>query len=249
MMNNLFEIIATHGYIKHRGIASLDPGFILIKQEFDKSSQLYNDALKSSGYNERIHYVEDQGRKQFTNRSRNRIWFNPPYSQNVRTNIAKSLLFLIDKHFPKSHKLHKIFNRNNLKVSYSCTTNMANIIKSHNLKILNENDEASDKKKCNCRSKNLCPLDGACLTKNIIYEATVTTSSDNARIYIGMTEHEFKTRYNNHKLSFKDRKHSLATVLSKHIWDLKDGNIDYEINWRVSACAFFGGLNCILCHS
>ena len=128
---------------------------------------------------------------------------------------------LIDKHFPKSHKLHKIFNRNNLKVSYSCTTNMANIIKSHNQKILNENNEASDKKKCNCRSKNLCPLDGACLTKNIIYEATVTTSSGNAMTYIGMTEHEFKTRYNNHKLSFKDRKHSHATVLSKHIWKLK----------------------------
>ena len=203
------------------------------QDEFDKSSQLYNDALRSSGYNERIHYVEGQGRKQSKNRSRNIIWFNPPYSQNVRTNIPKSFLCLIDKHFPKSHKLHKIFNRNNLKVSYSCTTNMANIVKSHNQKILNENNEASDEKKCNCRSKNLCPLDGACLTKNIIYEATVTTSSGNARTYIGMTEHEFKTRYNNHKLSFKDRKHSHNTVLSKHIWDLKDGNIDYEINWRI----------------
>ena len=203
------------------------------QDEFDKSSQVYNDALKSSGYNERIHYVEGQGRKQSKNRSRNIIWFNPPYSQNVQTNIAKSFLCLIDKHFPKSHKLHKIFNRNNLKVSYSCTTNMANIIKSRNQKILNENNEASNKKKCNSRSKNLCPLDGACLTKNIIYEATVTTSSGNARTYIGMTEHRFKTRYNNHKLSFKDWKHSNDTVLSKHIWDLKDGNIDYEINWRI----------------
>ena len=60
-------------------------------------------------------------------------------------------------------------------------------------------------------------LDDACLTKNIIYEATVTTSSGNARTYIGVTEHEFKTRYNNHKLSFKDRKHSHDTELSKHI--------------------------------
>ena len=54
-----------------------------------------------------------------------------------------------------------------------------------------------------------------------------------------MTEHEFKTRYNNHKLSFKNRKHSHDTELSKHIWNLKDKNIDYEINWliikRVSA--------------
>ena len=113
------------------------------QDEFDKFWQLYNNVLKSSGHKEQIHYVEDQRRKKSRNRARNIIWFNPPYSQNVRTNIAKSFLCLIDKHFPKSHKLHKIFNRNNLKVSYSCTTNMANIIKNHNQKILNENDEAS----------------------------------------------------------------------------------------------------------
>ena len=56
----------------------------------------------------------------------------------MQTNVAMSFLHLIDKHFPKSHKLLKIFNKNDLKVSYSCTTNMANIIKNHNRKILNE---------------------------------------------------------------------------------------------------------------
>ena len=66
-------------------------------------------------------------------------------------------------------------------------------------------------------------LDSACLTKNIIYEATLTTTSGNAKTCIGMTEHEFKTRFNNHKLSFKDRKHSHDTELSKHS----------EINWRI----------------
>ena len=202
--------------------------------EFEKSSQLYNNALKSSGYNAKIHYVENQDQKKKNrNRPRNIIWFNPPFSQNVRTNIAKSFLCLIDKHFAKSHKLHKVFNRNNLKVSYSCTTNMANIIKSHNQKILNENNEASSERKCNCRNKNLCPLHGACLTKNIIYEATVTKTSGNARTYIGMTEHEFKKRYNNHKLSFKNRNHSHDTVLSKHIWVLKDRDINHEIKWRI----------------
>ena len=224
------------------------------QDEFHKTSQLYNNALKSSGFNQQIHYVEnqDQGRTKSRNRSRNIIWFNPPYSQNVRTNIAKSFLGLINKHFPKSNKLHKIFNRNNLKVSYSCTTNMANIIKSHNQKILNENSTTSSEKKCNCRNKNLCPLDGTCLTKNIIYEATVTTTSGNSRTYIGMTENEFKTRYNNHKLSFKDRKHSHDTVLSKYIWNLKDGNIDYKINWRIikRARAYKGNPSrCNLCLS
>ena len=67
----------------------------------------------------------------------------------------------------------------------------------------------------------------------MIYEATVTTTTGDTKTYIGMTEHEFKTRYNNHKLSFRDRKHSHSTVLSKHIWDLKDSNTDYQINWRI----------------
>ena len=160
------------------------------QNEFDKPSQLYNNALKSSGYSEHIHYVEnqDQGRAKSRNRSRNIIWFNPPYSQNVRTNVVKSFLCLVDKHFPKSHKLHKIFNRNNLKVSYSRTTNMANIIKSYDQKILNENNETSSEKKCNCRNKNICPLDGPCLT----YEATITTTSGNPKAYIGMAEKNSK---------------------------------------------------------
>ena len=38
-------------------------------------------------------------------------------------------LNMIDECFPKSHRLHKIFNRNTLKLSYSC---MQNIISSYN---------------------------------------------------------------------------------------------------------------------
>ena len=204
-------------------------------QTDSKTAQLYNDALRSSGYNENIQYVKNhnQGTNKNKNRSRNIISFNLPYSQNVETNVAKSFLSLIDKHFPKSHKLHKIFNRNNVKVSYSCTTNMGNIIKSHNRKILNEGSEpGSSQTRCNCRNKDLCPLDGKCLTNNVIYEATVTTTSGITNTYIGMTENDFKTRYNNHKLSF-NRKHSHDTVLSKRIWELKDTNTSYNLKWCI----------------
>ena len=66
---------------------------------------------------------------------------------------------MIDKHFPTWHKLHKIFSRNNLKVSYSCSTNMANINKNHNQKILNEcNDVDVTRKMRNCLNKELCRL-------------------------------------------------------------------------------------------
>ena len=45
-----------------------------------------------------------------------------------------------------------------------------------------------NRKTCNCRNKNLCPLDGKCLTNNVIYKATVTTASRTTSNYIGMTE-------------------------------------------------------------
>ena len=144
--------------------------------EFNKSSQLYNDALESSGCNKNIQYEKNQNQKTKKNRSRNIIWFNPPFSQNVQTNVAKSFLRLIDKHFPKSHKLYKIFNRNNLKVSYSCTTNMANIIKNHNRKILNERDEIDNRRTCNCKNKNLRPLDTQALLLNTMETSSATTN-------------------------------------------------------------------------
>ena len=54
------------------------------------------------------------------NKNRNIIWFNPLFNKNAITNIAKRFLNLVDKHFRKSVKLHQIFNRNTIKVSYSC---------------------------------------------------------------------------------------------------------------------------------
>ena len=57
------------------------------------------------------------------------IWFNPPFSKSVSTNVATTFLQLVMKHFPTSHKLHKIFNFNTGKVSRSCINNMSKIIK------------------------------------------------------------------------------------------------------------------------
>ena len=104
---------------------------------------------------------------------------------NVQTNVAGSFLCLIVKHLPKSHVLHKIVNRNNVKVSYSCMNNMARVIKSPNEKILGKDDASpANNNQCNCRKKDLCRLDGACLINNIVYKATVTTVSDNASLKI-----------------------------------------------------------------
>ena len=54
-------------------------------------------------------HVAQQPRR---NRPRNIIWFNPPFSKNVKTSTARSFLKHVDTHFPIGHKLHKVFNRN-----------------------------------------------------------------------------------------------------------------------------------------
>ena len=65
-------------------------------------------------------------------RKRNIICFRPPFSKNVATKIGRYFLNLIDKHFSRDHKFHKIFNRKNKKVSYSCMQNIRSAINSHN---------------------------------------------------------------------------------------------------------------------
>ena len=126
------------------------------------------------------------------------IWFNPPYSRNVQSNVGKAFLGLITRHFPASHKYHKIFNKNTVKVSYSCMDNMERIIKKHNQKILNAN-QTTTTHGCNCRKKATCPLKNNCLTPSTVYNAKVTTTEDPIRKnYIGLTEGPFKQRYTQH---------------------------------------------------
>ena len=59
---------------------------------------------------------------------------------------------------------------------------------------------------CNCREKPKSPLDGACLTKSIVYMAQVTAQNREQKQYIGMTENDFKGRYNVHKQSTQSMK-------------------------------------------
>ena len=43
------------------------------------------------------------------------MWVNPPYNKNVVTRVGYYFLKLLDKYFPRQHKLHKIFNKNSVK--------------------------------------------------------------------------------------------------------------------------------------
>ena len=126
----------------------------------------------------------------------------------------------------------KLINRNNVKISYSCMPNLENIIAKHNAKIANPRSE-EEERLCNCRRKNECPLEGKCLSSNVIYQATVTTESGTKDNYVGLTSNTFKQRLAQHRSSFKNKAKKNETTLSQHIWSLKDQNIPHKIEWRI----------------
>ena len=130
--------------------------------------------------------------------------------------------------------------------------NMGNIIKKHNRAILNRKPTISEDG-CNCREKTRCPLKNKCLTTSIIYEANVTSDSENReKKYIGLTEGPFKKRFYGHQLSFKNYKYLKSCELSKHIWKVKDQGGNYRISWKIrkKATPYISGTKkCDLCLS
>ena len=140
---------------------------------------------------------------------------------------------MLDKCFPPGHHLHRLLNRNTVKVSYSCVPNVKQIISNHNGQVMKkvipqEIPEAG----CKCRADKPCPLDGKCETEALVYQAKIVRQDNyKEETYIGMTSLTFKKRFAQHTQSFKHRDR-VATALSKYAWTLKDQGIRYNITWK-----------------
>ena len=67
-------------------------------------------------------------------RRRKVIWFNPPWSSNIKTPVGKYFLDAVDSCFPDGHPLHKLYNRATLKISYRTVRNLQSYINAHNKK-------------------------------------------------------------------------------------------------------------------
>ena len=117
-------------------------------------------------------------------------------------------------------------------MSYSTMPNMKSVIEADNKKKLNVTTEKENERKCSCPRNAICPLEGQCLSKNIIYQATVK-SDVKEETYVGLTATDFKSRLANHKASFKSNTKRNTTELSKYIWSLKESNVDYSISWKI----------------
>ena len=165
--------------------------------------------------------------------------------------MGKKFLQLIDRVFTPRNKLHKIFNRHLVKISYSCTPNMKAIITAHNSKVMTSSSTSTQTqpKTCNCQKKDECPMNGNCLQEAIIYQATVKTPTDE-KIYIGSTERPFKQRYYGHKSDLTHEKKRGSTALSAYYWEQKDRGLVPNVTWKIlKKCRKYvcGGKKCDVC--
>ena len=114
--------------------------------------------------------------------------------------------------------------------------NVKNKISGHNKRIINSGNDANDKT-WNCRNKSKWPLDNKCLINEVVYKAEIETYNDtnelSTKVYFRIRETEFKSRYNNHTMSFRNRTHENDTKLSKYIWSLKDESKNFNIKWSI----------------
>ena len=217
------------------------------REEFTKAKGQYEDALQSSGFKPELEF--NPTRTVPKNRNRKVIWFNPPYSSCVKTNVGKKFLSLVRKHFKRSHPYYKIFNINTLKLSYSCMPSMGSVIKQHNNNLLKP--VSNEIPPCNCQNKDSCPLPGGCRTPASVYTATVSADSEEY-VYHGTAEGEVKARIKKHETSFRLRRYENDTELSKFIWKLQDNGTAYSIRWSIELRAHpyrCGAKRCDLCLS
>ena len=193
------------------------------KEVFDAACPPYQAALERSGYDYKLNFEPPTPQPpKRRNRPRKITWFNPPFSQNVQTNIGGKFLGLIKKHFPKGSPLYKVVNPNTIKVSYRCMSNFKQKIAAHNSRVKANTEAEQLSPACNCTGEmGPCPMGGNCLIKSVVYGAQVVDSQGQIETYTGLTSISFKERYYGHRISFKKEDSESSTTLSTHIWGLK----------------------------
>ena len=98
-------------------------GISSTREAFERTASEYQRALNKSGYTQQFQYqtgqtADDQPRTKPPARHRKIAWYNPPYSQNVATNVGRKFLNIVKESFKEGHPQKKIFNKNTLKLSY-----------------------------------------------------------------------------------------------------------------------------------
>ena len=145
-----------------------------------------------------MQYIQPNSQQNNTRRiTRKNIWLNSPFSSNIKSNLKKIFLQLIDTYFPLSNKLHKTFNRKTVKFSYICTKTISQIIKGHDEKATQIKQH--HQLQCNCRIKTKCSFSGERRKEDVIYKWIALTNSSLKKCILDLqrdiitTSNHFKT--------------------------------------------------------
>ena len=104
--------------------------------------------------------------------------------------IVKKNLHIINFTLELLHELHKIFNKNTVKVSYSYMNNMLSTIWSHNKRLLRPR---TTEYVCNCRTRENCLLRNQFFMSNQIYQTDAESNANKGtKIYFDPAETSFK---------------------------------------------------------
>ena len=111
--------------------------------------------------------------------------------------------------------------------------NISNIIKGHNKKVISKPHD--QRPKCNCRKKAECPMEGNCQVYNIIYKCDVARPLPK-KVYLGLAEREWKSRFYNHELALKRKRYSNKTTLSmsRHLQSVSSET--HNLKWSILRC-------------
>ena len=127
------------------------------------------------GFNEPLVFTPKTNTSDNTSKKQRKlkiIWFNTPFSLSIKTNIGRTFPKSLRQHFPKANRLHKIFNKNTVKLSYSFMSNLSSIISWHNKRLLRPRISEYG---CNCRTREDCSLQNQYLTPNLIHQLMLKT--------------------------------------------------------------------------
>ena len=112
---------------------------------------------------------------------------------------------------------------------------MAASVSRHNAKVLSESHQTLQACECKCEGGAAsCPLQGECEKSGVVYQASVVENlSGKTETYTGLTGRKFIKRWEEHCKDFEKPANRTKTMLSSHIWELKDRGVDHTINWKI----------------
>ena len=124
---------------------------------------------------------------------------------------------------------------NTIKIGYSCSNNIHNILNNHNRRLqdeLNRYSEGPDEVCGNCWRKRQCSLGRWCNLKNVVYQACISSMEHNyewERSFIGLSTGNWKQGLYKQRHSFSNPWLINQTTQSKYFWDLRDRGLTPQI--------------------